>query len=188
MGHCDMSRHFVYRLAVLLCGVTAATLWIGPFLGRVDLFEDDAAQHVFWLYRFADPALFPGDLTARFFSLPSSAPAGYRGLYPELARFVADFFPVRAARWAQEVAKDEPDWFVVHKDAGWGSEHCYEDPTDNYTQFLLRAWVMGEPSPLRTWRPEGPLQMKLTRATGDVTAVTRLPSSLTDSMAGPQVA
>ena len=80
-----MSRHFVYRLAVLLCGVTAAALWIGPFIGRVDLFEDDAAQHVFWLYRFADPALFPGDLTARFFSLPSSAPMGYRGLYALLA-------------------------------------------------------------------------------------------------------
>ncbi len=80
-----MSRHFVHRLAVLVCGVTAAALWIGPFLGRVDLFEDDAAQHIFWLYRFADPALFSDDLTARFFSLPSTAPAGYRALYALLA-------------------------------------------------------------------------------------------------------
>lgn len=63
-------------------------LWIGPYLLRADLYDDDAAQHLFWLYRYADPALLPGDATARFFSLPSSAPWGWRSLYALLAPVV----------------------------------------------------------------------------------------------------
>lgn len=41
--------------------------------------QDDARQHVFWMQRFTDPALFPNDLIADYFQ--SVAPAGYTWLY-----------------------------------------------------------------------------------------------------------
>ncbi len=41
--------------------------------------QDDARQHVFWTYRFVDPALFPGDLIADYFQ--AVAPLGYSLLY-----------------------------------------------------------------------------------------------------------
>ena len=41
--------------------------------------QDDARQHVFWLQRLNDPALFKNDLIANYFS--SVAPAGYKFIY-----------------------------------------------------------------------------------------------------------
>jgi hypothetical protein len=41
--------------------------------------QDDARQHVFWMRRFLDPALFPNDLIADYFQ--STAPVGYAALY-----------------------------------------------------------------------------------------------------------
>ena len=41
--------------------------------------QDDARQHVFWLQRLNDPALFKDDLIANYFS--SVAPAGYKFIY-----------------------------------------------------------------------------------------------------------
>lgn len=41
--------------------------------------QDDARQHVFWMLRFLDEDLFPGDLTADYFQ--SVAPWGYSHLY-----------------------------------------------------------------------------------------------------------
>ncbi|WP_333425808.1 hypothetical protein [Microcoleus sp. F4-D5] len=41
--------------------------------------QDDARQHVFWMMRFVDPALFPNDFIANYFQ--SIAPAGYSTLY-----------------------------------------------------------------------------------------------------------
>lgn len=41
--------------------------------------QDDARQHVFWMRRFLDPDLFPGDLIADYFQ--SVAPAAYTALY-----------------------------------------------------------------------------------------------------------
>lgn len=41
--------------------------------------QDDARQHVFWMLRFADPALFPDDLLADYFQ--AAAPAGYSLIY-----------------------------------------------------------------------------------------------------------
>jgi hypothetical protein len=65
------------------CAVIAAALWVGPWLLRADLFYDDAAHHVFWLYRYADPTLFPADVSVEYFK--TSAPWGYRALYFILA-------------------------------------------------------------------------------------------------------
>lgn len=41
--------------------------------------QDDARQHVFWMWRFIDPDLFPADLIADYFE--SVAPAAYTLLY-----------------------------------------------------------------------------------------------------------
>jgi hypothetical protein len=55
---------------------------------------DDARQHVFWTYRYQDPALFPGDLYADFFS--ALAPVGYHALYWLFAK-LGD--PLTIGRW-----------------------------------------------------------------------------------------
>jgi hypothetical protein len=47
--------------------------------------QDDARQHVFWMQRFIDRDLFPGDLIADYFQ--SIAPVGYSGLYQLMAGF-----------------------------------------------------------------------------------------------------
>ena len=53
-----------------------------------DLVQDDARQHVFWMWRFIDPTLFPNDLIADYFQ--AVAPAGYKLLYWIFARFGVD--------------------------------------------------------------------------------------------------
>jgi hypothetical protein len=45
--------------------------------------HDDVRSHVFWMERFLDPGLFPGDLIANYFQ--SVAPAGYTWLYKSMA-------------------------------------------------------------------------------------------------------
>ena len=59
MQRSDTRPDYTLRLATVLCAAIGTALWTGPFILRVDLFADDAAQHIFWLYRYADPALFP---------------------------------------------------------------------------------------------------------------------------------
>jgi hypothetical protein len=54
--------------------------------------HNDARQHVFWMQRFLDPALFPGDLIAEYFQ--SVAPFGYTMLYKLLAALGLDPFVV----------------------------------------------------------------------------------------------
>ena len=74
-------------MVAAVVGLAVATaLWVGPSLLRADLFEDDATQHVWWLYRYADPALFRGDIMVDYFR--TMAPLGYRALYGVVARFV----------------------------------------------------------------------------------------------------
>ncbi|NJP12402.1 MAG: hypothetical protein HC866_25470 [Leptolyngbyaceae cyanobacterium RU_5_1] len=52
--------------------------------------QDDARQHVFWMQRFLDPALFPNDLTADYFQ--SVAPWGYTTVYRVMATLGIDPF------------------------------------------------------------------------------------------------
>ncbi len=46
--------------------------------------QDDARQHIFWMQRFVDPELFPGDLIADYFQ--SVVPLGYTTFYQTIAR------------------------------------------------------------------------------------------------------
>ena len=48
---------------------------------RDDLYAGDAAQHTWWLYRVADPDLFPNDLIARYMSLPVFSPPAYQAIF-----------------------------------------------------------------------------------------------------------
>lgn len=48
------------------------------------IIQDDARQHVFWMQRFVDSGLFPGDLMADYFQ--TVAPWGYTGFYWVMAK------------------------------------------------------------------------------------------------------
>lgn len=71
-----------YRLWFIASLVVAA---IYPLLAMQEAFsqdyivQDDARQHVFWMSRFVDAELFPGDLIADYFQ--SVAPWGYTAFY-----------------------------------------------------------------------------------------------------------
>ncbi len=52
--------------------------WQIAFTGSYAI-QDDARQHVFWMWRYIDPTLFPDDLMADYFQ--SVAPVGYKALY-----------------------------------------------------------------------------------------------------------
>lgn len=80
------------RASALICLVVAIVLRLGPSLVRDDLFSGDAAHHIYWLYKFADPALFQGDLSVDYFSSPAVAPMGYTAIYASIAPFVDVLF------------------------------------------------------------------------------------------------
>ena len=67
----------------LIAALAVAALYSGLALRLAfrfpDLVQDDARQHVFWMWRFIDPSLFPNDLIADYFQ--AVAPAGYKLLY-----------------------------------------------------------------------------------------------------------
>jgi hypothetical protein len=88
------------RASAVTCVLVAAVLWLGPALLRDDLFADDANQHVFWLYTYADPGLFPNDPSVEYFSSGTNAPLGYRAIYATLARVID---PLVAAEWLSVV-------------------------------------------------------------------------------------
>jgi len=75
----DSDLRLAERWSLIACVVIAAALWVGPYALRVDLFSNDAAQHIFWLYQYADAGLFPDDPSIPYFH--TSAPWGYRALY-----------------------------------------------------------------------------------------------------------
>jgi hypothetical protein len=84
------------RASAAACVVVAAVLWLGPWLVRADLFDGDAAHHVYWYYKYDDPALLSEEMSVEYFSSPSVSPAGYRALYASLARVVD---VLSAAEW-----------------------------------------------------------------------------------------
>ncbi|PSB14362.1 hypothetical protein C7B76_16530 [filamentous cyanobacterium CCP2] len=72
------------RLIVWLClSLTLAAICpivaLEKAFGGEFVMQDDARQHVFWMSRFVDPELFPGDAVADYFQ--SVAPWGYASVY-----------------------------------------------------------------------------------------------------------
>ena len=84
-----MSRGRVAWIVVAVASVAEAVRWHLWFLLNDRLFDGDAAQHVFWMYRWQDPALFPNDIAADYFSSAALSPPGHWLLF-RLATFVFD--------------------------------------------------------------------------------------------------
>src|SRR5262249_54518674 len=56
-----------------------------PVLMHDDVYNNDAAQHISWMYRYSDPRLFP-DCAMREYFGDTFAPFGFRWFYSVLAR------------------------------------------------------------------------------------------------------
>ncbi|MGF1538437.1 MAG: hypothetical protein ACFB4J_18400 [Elainellaceae cyanobacterium] len=73
------SNRSAWLLATLVVVLVYSFPVVQQAFSAADVVQDDARQHVFWMQRFLDPALFPGDLIADYFQ--SVAPPGYTGVY-----------------------------------------------------------------------------------------------------------
>lgn len=76
LGHPRVKPWFWLTLA---WAIALALMMITHRWGKPYLIPDDARQHVFWMQRFADPALFPRDLIADYYAAVS--PKGFVLLY-----------------------------------------------------------------------------------------------------------
>ncbi|NJK39958.1 MAG: hypothetical protein HC920_21035 [Oscillatoriales cyanobacterium SM2_3_0] len=74
----DRTQHIWLSLS-LVFAVIYGLLSLKQAFAQANLVQDDARQHIFWMLRFIDPGLFPGDLIADYFQ--SVAPAGYTAVY-----------------------------------------------------------------------------------------------------------
>lgn len=73
-----VQRRFWLGLSLMVSAVFAGIALYQAFRGDY-IVQDDARQHVFWMQRFIDPALFPNDRIADYFQ--TMAPWGYSTLY-----------------------------------------------------------------------------------------------------------
>jgi hypothetical protein len=79
----DRSRLWFWLLLSLAIASICPVIAMQKAFSSEFVVQDDARQHVFWMSRFADPGLFPGDLIADYFQ--SVAPWGYSTLYRAFA-------------------------------------------------------------------------------------------------------
>jgi hypothetical protein len=82
-----------FCLSIVCAGLFGLRGMDGAFEHRY-VIQDDARQHVFWMQRFTDPALFPDDLIANYYQ--AVAPTGYSTLYRVAA--AAGIDPVRFSK------------------------------------------------------------------------------------------
>lgn len=73
---------------VMLYAVCCAALALRQVFASEYALADDAREHVFWMFRFIDPRLFPHDTMADYFQ--SLAPSGYASLYWSLSHIGID--------------------------------------------------------------------------------------------------
>jgi hypothetical protein len=67
-----------------------------------------------------------------------------RCLTPELGRFLKDHLRPEIAEFCRRVEANSPNWYLAYATAFVGAEFYYQQPQESYTQFLARAWVLGE--------------------------------------------
>lgn len=84
------SRTIFWFCLSMTCAAVLGLLSLRVAFGTEYTVQDDARQHVFWMERFTNPALFPGDLIADYFQ--SVAPTGYTTLYKAVAAIGVDPF------------------------------------------------------------------------------------------------
>ncbi len=68
-----------FRLLSIAFAAGYALLALYQVFSHDYVVQDDARQHIFWMQRYVDPELFPGDDIADYFQ--GMAPLGYRWLY-----------------------------------------------------------------------------------------------------------
>ena len=73
---------FWFSLSLTFSAIYGWMVWQKAFKAEY-VIQDDARQHIFWMQRFTDPELFPGDLIADYFQ--SVAPLGYTTFYKTMA-------------------------------------------------------------------------------------------------------
>ena len=81
------TRTIAIALIAALAVISACRRYL-PNLVSPYKYEEDSRQHVWWTYRFADPALFPDDIAADYFSKFTFAPLGYQLLAKTFVPFV----------------------------------------------------------------------------------------------------
>ncbi|MDB5325456.1 MAG: hypothetical protein JWM57_1025 [Phycisphaerales bacterium] len=75
-------------LLLIVATVAQTMSHLVPELMRDDLYGGDAQQHVWWLYKFVNPKLYPNDPIAAYYSLPAYSPPGYQFLMRGLAHMM----------------------------------------------------------------------------------------------------
>jgi hypothetical protein len=83
----DPRTLFWLALSLALAVILNVPAWQEAFSSQY-VVQDDARQHLFWMQRFLDPELFPGDLIADYFQ--SVAPTGYTAFYQMMAALGID--------------------------------------------------------------------------------------------------
>lgn len=78
---------FWFSLSLTIAAIYGILAWQSAFSSQY-VVQDDARQHIFWMRRFLDPALFPNNLIADYFQ--SVAPAGYSAFYWIFAKLGID--------------------------------------------------------------------------------------------------
>lgn len=82
-GNQTRSRTLFWFSLAMTCGAVFSLLAMRVAFSREYIVQDDARQHVFWMRRFLDPELFPGDWIADYFQ--SVAPSGFTTIYRVVA-------------------------------------------------------------------------------------------------------
>jgi hypothetical protein len=81
------SQIFWFSLSLTIAAIYGI-LFLQQAFGSEYVVQDDARQHVFWMWRFLDPELFPNNLIADYFQ--SVAPWGYTTFYRMFATLGVD--------------------------------------------------------------------------------------------------
>lgn len=83
-----MPRLWPWFLVAMLYAAGCAFLALRQAFASEYMLADDVREHVFWMFRYVDPALFPRDPIADYFQ--SLAPSGFAALYWSLAQIGID--------------------------------------------------------------------------------------------------
>lgn len=68
---------------------------------------------------------------------------------PELGRFLKDFLQPECGRYFLQMTRQQPDWFVMHNDAVYGTEESGLMPQNAHGLFMCLAWILdGAPEDL----------------------------------------
>ncbi|OKH18327.1 hypothetical protein [[Limnothrix rosea] IAM M-220] len=88
-------RSLYWLAAAIFFGILYPCMAIAKASGAEYWIQDDARQHIFWMARFLDPALFPNDLIADYYQ--NISPQGVKFIYWVLAK--VSFNPITVSHY-----------------------------------------------------------------------------------------